>query len=122
MIRSRSRWKASRGPRVSFRSPCRRPRLAPGCEAQGAGVMRAAGSFVRQSRHFLPVLAREREGRHPGACKLIDEHLRIGGRFVRPGEHAIDRKSVVSGKRVQVRVDLGGRRIIKKKKIKVIKN
>src|SRR3546814_19588203 len=28
----------------------------------------------------------------------------------------IDRKSVVSGKRVSVRVDLGGRRIIKKKK------
>src|SRR3546814_15624838 len=31
-----------------------------------------------------------------------------------PGE--IDRKSVVSGKSVSVRVDLGGRRIIKKKK------
>src|SRR3546814_14164128 len=30
---------------------------------------------------------------------------------------AIDRKSVVSGKRVSVRVDLGGRRIIKKKNI-----
>src|SRR3546814_12579567 len=29
---------------------------------------------------------------------------------------AIDRKSVVSGKSVSVRVDLGGRRIIKKKK------
>src|SRR3546814_11500876 len=29
----------------------------------------------------------------------------------------IDRKSVVSGKSVSVRVDLGGRRIIKKKKI-----
>src|SRR3546814_12582143 len=29
-----------------------------------------------------------------------------------------DRKSVVSGKRVSVRVDLGGRRIIKKKKSK----
>src|SRR3546814_19477711 len=30
--------------------------------------------------------------------------------------HARDRKSVVSGKRGSVRVDLGGRRIIKKKK------
>src|SRR3546814_16595906 len=29
--------------------------------------------------------------------------------------HAVDRKSVVSGKSVSVRVDLGGRRIIKKK-------
>src|SRR3546814_18601911 len=31
-------------------------------------------------------------------------------------ETVLDRKSVVSGKRVSVRVDLGGRRIIKKKK------
>src|SRR3546814_18759407 len=31
---------------------------------------------------------------------------------------ALDRKSVVSGKRVSVRVDLGGRRILKKKKHK----
>src|SRR3546814_15644694 len=31
---------------------------------------------------------------------------------------ALDRKSVVSGKRVSVSVDLGGRRIIKKKNIK----
>src|SRR3546814_1072976 len=33
-----------------------------------------------------------------------------------PGDHTkLDRKSVVSGKSVSVRVDLGGRRIIKKK-------
>src|SRR3546814_19036715 len=38
----------------------------------------------------------------------------IGSRFVRDPE--IDRKSVVSGKSVSVRVDLGGRRIIKKNK------
>src|SRR3546814_20968404 len=36
-----------------------------------------------------------------------------GGRSVRL---AVDRKSVVSGKSVAVRVDLGGRRIIKKKR------
>src|SRR3546814_12672419 len=35
--------------------------------------------------------------------------------FDRDGEAAVDRKSVVSGKSVSVRVDLGGRRIIKKK-------
>src|SRR3546814_18353151 len=34
------------------------------------------------------------------------------------GTAQIDRKSVVSGKSVSVRVDLGGRRIIKKKKNK----
>src|SRR3546814_14282514 len=33
-----------------------------------------------------------------------------------PGPVDVDRKSVVEGKRVSVRVDLGGRRIIKKKK------
>src|SRR3546814_14552762 len=62
----------------------------------------------------------------------------IGGTFARPGIDVIspelvarggaaaalgiaatpDRKSVVSGKSVSVRVDLGGRRIIKKKKIR----
>src|SRR3546814_20458359 len=36
--------------------------------------------------------------------------------FVR---HQIDRKSVVSGKSVSVRVDLGGRRLIKKKISKI---
>src|SRR3546814_17592671 len=34
------------------------------------------------------------------------------------GEIGLDRKSVVKGKRVSVRVDLGGRRIIKKNNIK----
>src|SRR3546814_19582678 len=38
-------------------------------------------------------------------------------RAARPScRYALDRKSVVSGKSVSVRVDLGGRRIIKKKK------
>src|SRR3546814_15060328 len=32
------------------------------------------------------------------------------------GNSSVDRKSVVSGKSVSVRVDLGGRRVIKKKK------
>src|SRR3546814_21022311 len=39
-----------------------------------------------------------------GACLGIDQ---------RRGEQMLDRKSVVSGKSVAVRVDLGGRRIIK---------
>src|SRR3546814_12125544 len=39
----------------------------------------------------------------------------------RRDRRAADRKSVVEGKRVSVRVDLGGRRIIKKKKHKRIK-
>src|SRR3546814_15160097 len=40
---------------------------------------------------------------------------RIGRRAI-GGPVPVDRKSVVSGKSVSVRVDLGGRRIIKKKK------
>src|SRR3546814_14426464 len=39
---------------------------------------------------------------------------------VSPGSMRRDRKSVVSGKSVSVRVDLGGRRIMKKKKKKDI--
>src|SRR3546814_16705719 len=36
--------------------------------------------------------------------------------FLCNGRTTVDRKSVVEGKRVEVRVDLGGRRIFKKKK------
>src|SRR3546814_14979506 len=44
----------------------------------------------------------------------------VGGTSLRhPESQRQDRKSVVSGKSVSVRVDLGGRRIIKTKKIKV---
>src|SRR3546814_12387701 len=58
----------------------------------------------------------------PGSQRR-DPHLaaKLGGRF---GENDVvspqpwDRKSVVSGKRWSVRVDLGGRRMLKKKKNK----
>src|SRR3546814_19181875 len=81
----------------------------------------------RGQRHDLP------------ASAMNEEFSRVGGvaQFKRPGVANIaplvpanavdmairhrfaprlDRKSVVSGKSVSVRVDLGGRRIIKKKK------
>src|SRR3546814_17246518 len=50
------------------------------------------------------------------ACRCAAQRHR--GRAARPGRRGvpIDRKSVVEGKSVSVRVDLGGRRIIKKKK------
>src|SRR3546814_20704973 len=38
-----------------------------------------------------------------------------------PANFRLDRKSVVQGKSVSVRVDLGGRRIIKKKKHKIVR-
>src|SRR3546814_13867121 len=46
---------------------------------------------------------------------LMEEFLRVGIEFDFEGR---DRKSVVSGKSVSVRVDLGGRRSITKKKAK----
>src|SRR3546814_12327253 len=45
------------------------------------------------------------------SCRYLHAFPRPGGAF------ELDRTSVVSGKSVSVRVDLGGRRIIKKKKI-----
>src|SRR3546814_12141512 len=56
----------------------------------------------------------------PVAHRLIDHSgLRPGARVLDIGcakGFLVDRKSVVEGKRVSVRVDIGGRRIIKKKK------
>src|SRR3546814_19400460 len=48
-----------------------------------------------------------------------DPHSRLTVAKAHAGTNTnIDRKSVVEGKSVSVRVDLGGRRIIKKKKLK----
>src|SRR3546814_14406724 len=52
------------------------------------------------------------------------EHGRRAGRLA-PScliRKTVDRKSVVKGKSVSVRVDLGGRRIIKKKKQNIVQN
>src|SRR3546814_16920707 len=65
------------------------------------------------------------------AASTLNRHMRQRGydteRMTREpaavryqAERAKDRKSVVSGKSVSVRVDLGGRRILKKKKKKQI--
>src|SRR3546814_19998170 len=51
------------------------------------------------------------------ACRRGVGRRRLPARHLRPPADP-DRKSVVEGKRVSVRVDLGGRRIIKKKKKK----
>src|SRR3546814_15357509 len=50
----------------------------------------------------------------------VQQKIRLSLKPARPKVHKEkgDRKSVVSGKSVSVRVDLGGRRIIKKKKNK----
>src|SRR3546814_18817235 len=59
-----------------------------------------------------------------GILKLHADYAYIASRYFDyfttgdPAQEEADRKSVVQGKSVSVRVDLGGRRIIKKKKIK----
>src|SRR3546814_18194407 len=51
------------------------------------------------------------KGGHAEGREIVDRLLSPGGR----SRELRDRKSVVSGKSVSVRVDLGGRRIINKK-------
>src|SRR3546814_14962256 len=55
--------------------------------------------------------------RHAGrSLGAVSGGLKSSHRWVPAFGRMVDRKSVVSGKSVSVRVDLGGRRIIKKKK------
>src|SRR3546814_10936636 len=67
-----------------------------------------AHASVLPGRRAAPVLAARRRGRTAA-------HLRGGPLRGRVAAPPGDRKSVVEGKSVSVRVDLGGRRIIKKK-------
>src|SRR3546814_11368136 len=71
---------------------------------------RPAREAVRRAGPALFGPARRLSADHQGG------HPRIGRSA--DGDHRVDRKSVVEGKSVAVRVDLGGRRIIKKKKTK----
>src|SRR3546814_19273331 len=91
--------------RVLFRSPRLHHRL--GVMADGA----------------RSPLAARRQGRLPAACEVLDEALRRVLRHGRRLRHRaglpVDRQSVVWGKRVSVRVDLGGRRIMNKKQYKL---
>src|SRR3546814_14072668 len=72
----------------------------------------ASHRFARRLR--LPRAARGR-GDIAGPAGTASESLPLTVRRVRPAVQAsVDRKSVVYGKSVSVRVDLGGRRIITK--------
>src|SRR3546814_13907278 len=77
---------------------------------QGARPI-AVCAFAREE--FLGKPRDDRPLREVGVLRLIDQDML--GRLVELV--AQDRKSVVKGKSVSVRVDLGGRRIIKKKTI-----
>src|SRR3546814_12043397 len=74
-------------------------------QAGGDGAEARAGRVDRRAR------GTGEAGRKPGTPAHPAE--------ARPGR-AADRKSVVEGKSVSVRVDLGGRRILKKKKTKIL--
>src|SRR3546814_12358016 len=84
---------------------------------------RQPASFVRQilrrlwPSEFSHIGPRDRVGE--GACSQPRaEGVGSPARYTSALRRLPDRKSVVSGKSVSVRVDLGGRRIIKKKKQK----
>src|SRR3546814_12129926 len=81
--------------------PARRNARWPALRLDGEGVGEAIGKLCAQ-----PAPLRRRAGVRGAICR--------GFRLCRRG----DRKSVVWGQSVSVRVDLGGRRIIKKKKKK----
>src|SRR3546814_15216616 len=72
------------------------------CAASGPGGRR------QHRRHYRAV----RSARHPASRRGLRRALHRSQSLLA----VTDRKSVVSGKSVSVRVDLGGRRIIKKKK------
>src|SRR3546814_16363704 len=86
------------------------------------GVQTCALPIWRQSRDDLEIRRARRDGGHaagPTRRAGVQHGLRPRGTVVgddrRRRVAAADRKSVVSGKSVSVRVDLGGRRILKKK-------
>src|SRR3546814_18015454 len=81
---------------------------------------------VQEAGYFKPhwktyAKAEELIGLDRSSCLFVANHAFdcIGAKSSGLRPAFIDRQSVVSGKRVYVRVDLGGRRIIKKKQNKV---
>src|SRR3546814_21105315 len=92
--------------------PCRSLGAAPrpGCGA-ALPAARAPRPADRHLAAAVPRLVGDRAGRCGGQPRSIMAALSLLRRRRRP-----DRKSVVEGKSVSVRVDVGGRRIIKKKK------
>src|SRR3546814_13292512 len=84
----------------------RRPgRKAADLLARGIPIAgRAAFAVPCADRQIIPFMRDRAEQARQDACVMLEIGVDHG-----------DRKSVVSGKSVSVRVDLGGRRIIKKK-------
>src|SRR3546814_10991430 len=104
--------------RVLFRSRCRRrPGSRCGCSGHAPAeahrdAWRAVRGGGRPERRAPP---------GAGAARRAPAGGPTAGRAP-PGGSCSDRKSVVEGKSVSVRVDLGGRRVIKKKNDKNTKD
>src|SRR3546814_11013764 len=85
------------------------------CACNGGGQDEPAVALGHgRGRHHLHRISPDQAGDKRGGDRSPCPDAPGGGACPRPPA-ARDRKSVVSGKRVSVRVDLGGRRIIKKK-------
>src|SRR3546814_14345196 len=85
-----------------------------GCSAQGGDEARQENGVTAQRSHF-GTLADDT----PIEAVTLTNDRGVSARIITYGATLqSDRKSVVEGKSVSVRVDLGGRRTIKKKKKK----
>src|SRR3546814_17316667 len=97
--------------------------ILPVAQPWGGGPPRSGGGGAATSRHrpsvsasrcHLPIASRQGgSGSAPVQPALAK---RLAMKKLALSMAAIDRKSIGSGKRVSVRVDIGGRLIIKKKK------
>src|SRR3546814_14790905 len=92
-------------------------RCPPPILAQGRARLRSAPRWSRKTR---PQQGRQRQcphhRRHRGTCSRGRNMSEHGSPKTEKTDEARARKSVVEGKSVSVRVSLGGRGIIKKKK------
>src|SRR3546814_12176451 len=112
---------------------------AKGSEIDTVGGLEVgADDYVTKPYRLRELVARmravlRRRSADAGAGALGSEALEVGDMALDPERHEVvirgdsvqlplDRKSVVSGKSVSVRVALGGRRVIKKKTKQVTKN
>src|SRR3546814_19816459 len=90
--------------------------------AEGNPLLARMAALAAELNVVLPVSFFERANNaHYNSLAMIDADGRRLGVYRKSNIPDGDRKSVVSGKRESVRVDLGGRRIIKKKNNKNIK-
>src|SRR3546814_12476940 len=94
----------------------RNPPSAPFGGVDSAVTLNAGGAGARASGLEPQVTERDAEGKAVAAPRVAGvDIVAAPGQRDRQAVVLIDRKSVVSGTSVSVRVDLGGRRLIKKK-------